>query len=68
MALDDEDRRKADCHTLICMQAAFRKVVCSKHGVQVQRRNSRKIDEATLLSEANRSEGMTTIPSVWSNE
>ena len=64
VALDDENWRKAYCHTLVCMQAAFRKVVRSKHRVQVQRGDSRKIDETPVLSEANRREGVTKIQSV----
>lgn len=41
MALDDENGRQANGHALICMQAAFRKVVPGKDGVQVQRRYTR---------------------------
>ena len=68
MAFNDENRRYADRHALICMQAAFRKVVRGKDGVQVQRRDSRKIDKTSSLTEANRSEGVTMKASVWSGQ
>jgi len=59
MALDDEDGRQADRHALISVQGAFRKVVCSKDGVQVHRRDSGQIDKVAVLGEANGSERMS---------
>jgi hypothetical protein len=67
VALDDEDRRQADGHALIRMQGALRKVQGGKYGVQVHRRDLRQIDKVAVLREANCSEGVTNIPSAWSN-